>query len=297
MLKGITLASVVAASLFTTAARADEACSRAYDGALALSDAPERDPAGLYAASKTCLEACAKSAADQSTLTECESWKTKSRDFLAFATFDIRDGAGAIVTDGTVSIDGAPPRPITRDPMEVNPGTHTFKVDVTLTTGAVSSTANESFNSRESKTVKVALQPLAAPVGAPTPMSPSSDQGGGTPVWPFVVGGIGAAAMIAGAVLVGVGASVDSDPSEAPVCNPTGDEYDWQACQDLHNDPPSGTGPLAGGAVLLVLGTGGLIAGIVGLATAPSKRPAPAALEFVPVIGPGTAVGLLRGSF
>jgi hypothetical protein len=296
MLRRVFSITIVAAGLFATQARADEACSKAYDGALALSDAPERDPTGLHAASKQCLEACAKSAADQSTLTECESWKTKARDFLAFATFDIRDDAGGLVTDGTVSIDGAPPRALPRDPLELNPGAHTFKIEVKVASGPVTSTASESFNSKESKAVKFSLKPQTPAVLDPGG-GPKQEQGGGLPAWAFVVGGIGIGAAVAGSVLLGVGASVSSNPDDAPVCDVFSDSYDPIACNDLADDPPSGTAPLAAGAVLLVLGTGGLIAGIVGLATAPKGKAKAAAIEFVPVVGPGVAFGSMRGSF
>ncbi|MFO0612671.1 MAG: hypothetical protein U0414_08795 [Polyangiaceae bacterium] len=289
---------LLTAGLLATPARADEACSNAYDAALALSDAPERDPLALYRAGAHCLESCAKNAADQSTLTECESWKTKARDLLAFATFDIRDGAGAQITDGEVSVDGGAPRPLTRAPLELNPGPHTFRIDVKLASGTVSSTASESFNSRESKTVKVSLKPDGS-LGAGTPSGPPQpDQGGGLPTWAFVVGGVGAGAMIAGSVLLGLGASAGADESNTPACDVFSGSFDPIACNQADEDAKStGTVELGVGAVLLVAGAGGVVAGIVGLATAPKGKPKAPAITFVPVVGPGLAVGLLRGTF
>lgn len=281
-------ALVVGLSLAATLeARADQACTDAYDKALALSDAPATDPAGLATASRSCLQLCARTASDQSTLTECEGWKAKAGEFLAFASFEVRGEDGALVPGGEVSIDSKPPQAITVAPIEMNPGSHTFKLTIKLPSGPQTLSVSEGFNSRESKTVKFSFERGKPPVGGTVEVK------GGVPIWAWIIGGFGIVSAGTGAVLLGIAA--DGQARITAECKqlPNG-TYTPAGCADSVSENNLKQGM---GGVFLGVGGVALIVGIVGIATAPKSKPPTQAIEFVPVLDPTFAGGFLRAQF
>ncbi len=152
-------------------------------------------------------------------------------------------------------------------------------------------------------TVHAATAPAAAPVPVPTsaaaPPAPSAPPappgpGGQHTIAPWIVAGVGGAAVIAGGIIYLVGASdVSSAKNSCP--NGTCPKGDTSAA----NQGNTGDNLEKAGAVAFYVGLGAVAVGILWHflePTAPAS-PEPAHARFAPVIGPGFAGGSFVGSF
>ena len=134
---------------------------------------------------------------------------------------------------------------------------------------------------------------IASTTAAPPPAPPPGPTGQHT-LAPWIVTGIGGAAVIAGGIIYLVGASdVSSAKSNCPngVCK-AGDTASA-------NQGNTGDNLEKAGAVTFYVGLGAVAAGVLWHFLEPTSpaSPQPAHARFAPVVGPGFAGGSFVGSF
>jgi hypothetical protein len=213
---------------------------------------------------------------------DCSKWQAALEARQSTIIVEIVDSAGATGADGAVSLDGAPwLAHADGAPHVVSKGTHTIQIDVK---GAPPH--KESITVREGeKNRKITFYVVTKPPPKPAESRPSAVHRFG----PWIVGGVGVAALVAGAVTGGLvlhAHSVMKDECHDPT--PTRAGYCSQAGRDAETQGqrlgPATTGLLVGGGALVAAGVIWLIA-----APRPAKAPATSAgvapsLFFAPAL-------------
>ena len=192
-----------------------------------------------------------------------------------------------------LTIDG---RPISSSvlalPIKLDPGKHRLTLK---SLGYVS--IERELSVAESETAKLLLSLQPDPAGKepavpsnekPQPAAPLTEpgkDGGGIPAWPWVVGGLGAAALVTSGVSLGIQLSAASTLDER-----CGEER--TACPGDYDFAPDRSSEEIGQALFIGFGIGGLIGvgtAVIGIATAPSSAAPTVAWRIEPFGGSETA--------
>jgi len=254
---------VLAALVRPRAALADskQECSDAYQKTQVLRAADKIEEA--LAQADICTRTCAKAFRD-----ECASWRADLEARTATIIVEAIDATGVAVKDGSASLDGVPWLDELGGPARVvSKGPHTLEIAVE---GVPSQKKAIVIREGEKgRTITITIPAKAPPDGASEPHRTG----------PWVVGGVGVATLIAGAVTGGF--VVDAYSVTREECNDEKEEcsqpgLDAQARGRLLG--PVTTGLLIGGGTLVA-------AGVVWLIVAPSApKPSAASVFLVPAI-------------
>src|SRR5438105_2724130 len=125
MRSGVWIVCGAAIVLATGDARADDAdvCIAAAEAAQPLKKQ------GKLVEAHAELAVCARAACPSFVRSDCARWLAEVEAGLGSIVVDVKDARGSPVRDARVSIDGAPPRPVTAQPITVVPGAHLVRVD------------------------------------------------------------------------------------------------------------------------------------------------------------------------
>lgn len=291
-----------------SAAEAADSCESLYQSVQDL-DASGRVIDARKAAGR-CMNACSQESGKEGFRVQCEDAYKKAERDTPSVVFEVLDATGAPTTDASVARktpEGVIELTPTVDPSKsfsLDPTIHTFvvtlknappgtapkEVRVQLARGQQNTPVRVSF--KPDTTAPTPTGP-SAPSGPTPPTSPDEGSKGGIPAWAWVVGGIGIVSAGVGGALLGV--YVDGDNEVQSECaNVAAGTERYDVCQRAaaENNVKGWLGGIFTG-----VGGVGLIVGIVGIATAPKAKPKTARIEFVPVVGPDVAVGLVRGAF
>jgi len=296
---------LVAASLLGAArdASADEkakddkkACSEAYEQTQTL----RRD--GKLSAARAPAIVCARDVCAEFIRVDCAKWFGEIEASQPTIVFHVLDGTGAETSAVRVSLDGASwLGALDGKAKPVDPGHHVLRFEI-----AGAPPRDEPIEVREGekdRAVSVSFQPAPAPAAVPeaprsAPEAPRQDGAAGSAA-PWIVGGVGVAGLVVGAVAGGI---VLHDKSVASGdCNET-----------AHTCSPAGASAATAGKGLGPVSTAGFVVGGVGVAVgavwlvlrrpsppAQAARPTPpaASLAIGPVLGAGGGGLRLRGAF
>lgn len=192
---------------------AKEACANSFEAA---QDRRAEDKLKLARDElDACIAACPPVLAEK-----CQAWRREVIEALPSVVMRARTTDGRELHDVMVRIDGGAAQPLTRDPIELDPGRHTFSFEragsravsqeVTLATGA--------------KETPVVAEFAIPPPPRPPPARPS-EAGGGPPLSTWILGALGIAALGVGAALAIAGhvrraEALEPPPSGCtPVCS------------------------------------------------------------------------------
>lgn len=137
----------------------------------------------------------------------------------------------------------------------------------------------------------------APPVGgAPPPRPADTSRGNGQRIAGVVVGSVGLAGLVVGAVFGGLAISTVGDIEDRQLCDPGTPLRCSQEGLDLQDDANLQANV---SNVALAVGGAALVTGVVVFFTAPRVKPAPrtAAVELTPIVGPERAALVVRGAF
>jgi hypothetical protein len=209
---------VSAAVLSSASAFAQDTCATAYESAQELRRGRElmRARADL----RLCERSCPKKLAD-----DCSGWRRDVEAELASVVLDARAPEGLALARVRVSVDGSPLVDVVpAEAMELDPGPHVLvfedeagartQVEVALTRGE----KRRIVSVRLPRPTPPAPPPTAPPSAAPQPPPPAHSAH--TPA-PYLLGGLGLAALTVGAIL-GVKGQIERSSLEiacAPTCN------------------------------------------------------------------------------
>jgi hypothetical protein len=247
-------------------------CSDSYQKTQVLRAADKLEEA--IGQADICVRTCSKSFLD-----ECASWKTSLESRIASIIVEAVDATGEPVTDGSVSLDGVPWLDQLGGPARaVSKGPHTLEVTVK---GAPS----------QKKSIVIREGEKSRKITVSIPSSPAPDNSGEVHrIGPWVVGGVGVAALIAGAVTGGLVLDAYSVTQEQ--CNDGTGTCTTQEGIDASERGqllgPVTTGLLVGGSVLVA-------GGIIWLVVAPTEaKPSTTSLTVAPTVS-HEHVGLVVG--
>jgi hypothetical protein len=280
-------ASLLAAA---SAASADDKkdCGDAYEKTQSMRKAGALQSARQQAVS------CSRDVCAEFIRTDCGKWLGEIDQSQPTVVFDVKDGAGATLSAVTVSLDGKPwLTALDGRAKPIDPGAHTLRFEIP---GAppVEQTVQILEGDKNRK--------LSAALGAPSTAVPAGSVAQpGTPAaeatsrpGPWIVGGIGVAGLIVGAVVGGVVLSKKSivDANCKPLSN------GGYGCS------PAGMAATNSGQALGPVSTVGFVVGGVGIAAGalwlglrkPAPKPA-AAVGMGPAITREGAAWQLRGSW
>ncbi len=261
----LTLASIGAIGstiLFSSVAFADtkQECVDAYDKVQDQRDAGKLEEA-IEEAKICARDTCSKAVRD-----DCAKWKTELEAREATIVVVVVDASGRPVTDGSVSLDGARwLEHLDHAPHVVSQGPHTLEV-----TAGGPQPGKQSIVIQEgekNRAITIAI-PAAAPGPPPPPPPPLVHS-----VGPWVIGSVGAAALIGGAVTGGIVVHAHSVMKDQ--CNDTSTpkkvgnvilpggrctQRGFDAEQRGHTLGPATTALLIGGGALVTAGVIWLVA-------------------------------------
>lgn len=250
-------------------------CSDSYQKTQVLRAADKLEEA--VAQADICMRTCSKSFLD-----ECASWKASLESRIASIIVEAVDASGAPVTDGSVSLDGEPWLDELGGPARaLSKGPHMLEISVK---GAPPQKKSIVIREGEKgRRITVAIQAPAEP----------DSSGEAHRVGPWVMGGVGVGALIAGAVTGGLVLEAYSVTQDQ--CNQGEGTCTTQEGIDASERGqllgPVTTGLLVGGGVLLAGGIVWL------LAAPPAKKPAATSLMVTPAVTSDHAGLIVRGSW
>lgn len=201
--------SVARAAPADTKPDAKQECSEAFDNTQVLRDAGNIE-AALKEAEVCTRDVCAKFIRD-----DCTSWKADLERRVSSVIVEVKDHSGASVTEGSVSLDGAPFMDRLGGSAQTLPkGPHTL--EITVKGAAPYKKSIEILEGEKDRRISFSLQSgddesgpdfvLVDPDSPPAPPRPASL------VVPSIVTGIGGFAVgVAGGVLLGLAASNAAD--------------------------------------------------------------------------------------
>ena len=259
---GILVASILAAKSDARANAADakKECAAAYEKTQSL-----RDEGKLTEARKYAL-ACAAPVCPEFMVKECAAWLSQVDASLPSVVLEVRDGKGAEATSAQVSLDGAPwLNDLDGKAKPLNPGSHTIRVSIAGVEPLEQSIQIREGEKNRTLTIRFqvpgAIPPVTASAGWPEqsdqqPPPPQDTIPSRSPA-PWIIGGLGLAALAAGGVM---GALVLHDQSVAS------DPAQCSAARMLCT--AAGADAQAQGRALGPATTAALVVGGVGIATA-----------------------------
>jgi hypothetical protein len=246
----------------TALADTKQECSDSYQKTQVLRAADKLEEA--IAQAEICTRTCSKSFLD-----ECTSWKTSLEGRIASIIVEAVDATGAPVTDGTVSLDGVAWLDQLGGPARaVSKGPHTLEV-----------TVNGGPAQKKSIVIREGEKNRKITVSIPSRSEPDTS-GNVHSIAPWVVGGVGVAALIAGAVTGGF--VLDAYSVTQDQCDDGNGTCTTQEGIDASERGqllgPVTTGLLIGGSVLVA-------GGIIWLVVAPTEtKPSATSLSVAPAI-------------
>ncbi len=237
-----TLALLLAAP----AARADpiDACLRAADEGQTLRDR------GQLLAARDRFAACAAAACPSIVRADCAGWLSAVDQRIPSVLFRAVDGEGRPLADVRVSIDGAPPEPLSDKERRLDPGEHRLR----FFAGAEGSPALEqTLVLRERERAQTHIVRLLPPPAVPPPPRPPEGMARGAVIASIVLGG---AAVAGGAVFAGLAwdakhGADDLRATCAPGCSPAA--VDAVRAKEIGANVALGVGAACAAAALIVL--------------------------------------------
>ncbi|MFO0613302.1 MAG: hypothetical protein U0414_11975 [Polyangiaceae bacterium] len=191
------------------------------------------------------------------------------------------------------------PTPMIGVPFPVDPGTQTVEVSAP---GRQVWLGEAVVNAPGVSKISV---PKLAPGGAPQPpagATPARDtsRGNGQRIAGVVVGSVGVAGLVVGAVFGGLAIATVGDIHDRGLCDPTTPVRCSQEGLDLQDDANAQANVAN---IALPIGGAAVVTGIVLFVTAPRAKPGPpptkpaAAFDVSPIVGPSVGGLIVRGSF
>lgn len=282
------LAPAVAASMgalafvmvsFSSVALADtkQECVAAYDKVQDLRDAGKLEE-GILEAQICAREVCSKAVRE-----DCAQWKIDLEARESTIVVEVVDGAGRPVDNGAVSLDGAPwLEHLDGSPHLVSQGPHTLEVTVTGFVPRKQSIAIQ--EGEKNRKITITVSPVPPPPRPPPP--PAVHR-----IGPWVVGGVGAAAIVGGAVTGGVVVGAYNVMKDQ--CNDTALPkkvgsvvLPGKTCTKEGFDAERRGRALGPATTVLLVGGGALVAaGVIWLVAGPHEaKPASSSFFVVPVV-------------
>lgn len=220
------------------------------------------------------FQVCADAACPTVVLQDCTKWHTDVMKLLPTVTLAAKDAAGKDLIDVRVSVDDSLlASQLDGKSLTLNPGVHVFRFE----TASASPITERVVLSEGEKLRKVAVQFGASDTGSGRPF----------PIGPVLLGGVGIAGIVVGA-LVYSGASSETIPAD---CNPDTLQCTKPESLNIADDilfrERVGMATIIGGSALLA---GGITWFIVSRMGPSEKKPAEA--RIIPLIAP-TSVGAL----
>lgn len=237
---------------------------------------------------------------------DCAQWQGEVISMLPTVVFGAKDKAGRDLFDVTVSMDGETvARKLDGKSLAIDPGPHTFKFELA---GALPVVERALIKEGEKTRViavtfaggngDVAAAPLAGSVTSPAADGdrPSSAPGSGHTVYPWIVVGVGAAAVITGVVVLLTAPEI-----------PTGCDATTRMCAKITGETPSdftkrqetagrSEAQLTEGLIIGGIGVGVIAAGLLWHFLEPSRERT-TATHISPWAAPGSTGLTLHASF
>jgi hypothetical protein len=209
--------AVAAVLLAGPAARAQDTCATAYEGAQELRRTHELSRARTEL--RLCERACPKKLAE-----DCSTWRREVEAELSSVLLDVRDADGQPLSRVHVILDGAPRIDVVpTEPVDLDPGPHTliFEDDAGARTQvAVTLAVGERGHPIAVRFPRVIVPgPLPSPLPKPSPSLAAIHHSPAA----YVLGGVGLAGLLAGGVL-GIAGQVARANLVATGCAPRCDE-------------------------------------------------------------------------
>jgi hypothetical protein len=272
-------------------ARADskQVCAAAYDKTQSL-----RDSGHLRDARKQAV-ACSAPTCSVYVTKECVHWLAEIDAMLPTVVFTAEDSAGADAVAVKVTVDGElVAAKLDGKAVPVDPGEHVLRFEMSGAEAVEQKAVIKQGEKNRKLAASFGKAPAAAPAVAPEPSGATSR--GGVPLWAWVSGGVGVAALG-----VGAGFGVSALGAQSKLVTACGG--------DVGRCPTSMDGvtvPLAERRTLdrnvflglAAAGVVGLGVAVVGIATAPSKPSSPRTSLLLAPYGSPLGGGLaLQGQF
>ena len=225
---------------------------------------------------------CARQQCPSAVQSDCTDWLAGVERNIPTVVLTAKDGAGALLADVTVTVDGASlTTKLDGRSLAVNPGKHTFHFEL-----ANGTSADEQVlvtEGTQNQTITATLTPQAKPSANP-PTTAEAQSPLRTVGW--VLGGVGLAGVLVGAVsgIVAISSksSANCDVSNACDPGPLASAHTAATISDI--------GLIAGGALL--------VGGLAFVLFSPKSHADTAqAFQIVPALGPHDGALFLRGRF
>jgi hypothetical protein len=266
-----------------------KACSDAYDRTQSLR------LGGQLQAAREQAALCTRDACAEFIRADCTTWLVQIDAGMPTVVFEVRDARGNDTTQVSVALDGKPwltAVDVTARP--IDPGTHTLRFTIPGMPPIERSVVVR--EGEKNKKVSVAFgtaPPPVAPLTAPPPAPVVPPEEDDTPVAPWVIGGVGLAALATGGVLAAVVASEKSTFDEH--CDDATRTCDAEGI--AAGETGRTLGPLSTVSLVLgALGVGVATVWLIGDAAEDDASPS-TAVGTGPVLGPAGAGWGLRGRF
>lgn len=271
--------TLIAAVMFPSVAWADpiEECTDAYQKTQDFRDAGKLQEAIDQA------QVCARDACPKQLRQDCLEWKTALEARISTIVIEVVDASGKPITEATVALDGKPwLARLDGSAQSISKGDHTLEITVQGSppqTQAITITEGE-----KNRKIPITLGGQSATAEDPPSQIHS--------IGPWVVGGVGVAALIAGAAVGGVVVNAydvmkENCNDQLETCSPDGIEAQDQG----RLLGPVTTSLLVGGGVLVV-------GGVVWLLLAPkAPEPATTSIYVYPIVSPRDSGLVFGGSW
>lgn len=168
----------------------------------------------LFTEARSQFQICARPVCPQIVRQDCATWQNELSKILPSITLAVRDPDDHDVIEAKIFLDAKPlADKIDGKPVYLDPGEHVFRVEAEgFEPSDVRVIAREGEQNRnlDIKLQKNAEAPTPTP--DPTPAEPAPEASGGHTVPPWIVVGVGAAGLVTGVVMYGIGSS--SFPTE-----------------------------------------------------------------------------------
>lgn len=211
--------------------------------------AQELRNAGKLTEARVELAACGRAECPKLVRHDCAQWMTEVLEMLPSIVLGAHDRDGRDLVDVKVSIDGEPAaEALDGKPISVDPGVHVLRFEA-----AGEELVEERIVVKQGEKNRIVSVTIGEAPGEPAPkdLAPAGDRreapSSSPPVAAFVVGGIGLAALGAGAYL-GLSSNADADRLKSE-CAPRCDPADVDAIEERR--VIAGVTAAAGGALVI----------------------------------------------
>ena len=257
---------------------------------------------GKISAARAQFLQCAQSTCPEMVQADCARFGEELQRIVPTVTFAARDGAGSDVADTTVFVDNVQiTAALSGQSYEVDPGPRTIRFvhggktieqRVIISQGEKGRVVAVTFGEPAPGSAP-AGSVSTGPLGSPPPRDAASGEGPSPSRAPLVIAGIGAAALVAGVVLIFVGGGEI----------PENCDYFAKECTAAPGDPAfgeakSGAGLINAGTGVAVAGSAVLVGGLIWyFAQSTERAPAPAATGLTPWFDDRSGGFSFRGAF